>query len=227
MSECERQIRVLLVDDHPVWREGLAVLLASVPSVEVVGTAADGAAAVAAAAREQPDVVLMDIQMPVMNGAEATREVTAQSPHIAVVALTMLEDDETLFNALRAGAIGYLLKGATQADILRAITSAANGEAHFGPAIARRITRYFAAQPTSASSLAFPQLTQRENEVLKLIADGLTNAQITARLTLAHQTVRNHVHNIFAKLHVADRAEAMTRAREAGLGHRRGLNGPI
>jgi DNA-binding NarL/FixJ family response regulator len=211
-------IHVLLVDDHPVYREGLAALLDSVPAIEVVGTAEDGAVAVALAADLQPDVVVMDITMPVLDGIEATRQITAHSPHIAIVMLTMAEGDTTLFAAMRAGAIGYLLKGANQQQIVRAIVSARNGEAIFGPAIARRVTEFFAAAPAAVTSLAFPQLTPRERQVLELVADGLTNSQIAARLTLSPKTVRNSVSNIFAKLHVADRAQAILRAREAGLG---------
>jgi DNA-binding NarL/FixJ family response regulator len=154
-------IRVLLVDDHPVYRDGLAALLDSVPTVEVVGTAEDGAAAVGRAGELQPDVVVMDIAMPVLDGVEATRQIRAHSPHIAVVALTMAEGDATLFAAMRAGAIGYLLKGAGQGQIVRAIIAAANGEAIFGPAIARRVTEFFAGAPATVSSLAFPQLTPR------------------------------------------------------------------
>ncbi|OJF11113.1 response regulator [Couchioplanes caeruleus] len=218
MPPPDEPVRVLLVDDHPVYRDGLAMLLDSVPAIDVIGTAEDGAAAVALAADLQPDVIVMDILMPILDGVEATRQITAQSPHIAVIALTMADGDATLFAAMRAGAIGYLLKGARQDQIIRAIVAAAHGEAIFGPTIARRVTEFFAAAPAAITSLAFPHLTPRENEVLRLIADGLNNNQIADRLQLSPKTVRNTVSNIFAKLHVVDRAEAILRAREGGLG---------
>jgi DNA-binding NarL/FixJ family response regulator len=218
----DEPVRVLLADDHPVYRDGLAALLASVDGLEVVGTAEDGAAAVALATELQPDVVVMDVQMPVLDGIEATRRLTTASPHIGVVVLTMTEEDATLFAAMQAGARGYLLKGANQGEITRAVTAVARGEAIFGPAIARRIAEFFAAGPAgeagSAAERAFPQLTVREREVLDLVAAGRSNAQIAQSLYLSPKTVRNNVSNIFAKLHVADRAEAIVRARDAGLG---------
>jgi DNA-binding NarL/FixJ family response regulator len=217
----DEPIRVLLADDHPVYREGLAALLQSVEGLEVVGTAEDGVAAVALATELQPDVVVMDVQMPGLDGIEATRRVTTASPHIGVVVLTMAEEDATLFSAMQAGARGYLLKGANQAEITRAVTAVARGEAIFGPAIARRIADFFAGAPAagSAAEQAFPQLTAREREILELVAAGRSNGQIASILFLSPKTVRNNVSNIFAKLHVADRAEAIVRAREAGLGH--------
>jgi len=217
----DEPIRVLLADDHPVYRDGLAALLASVDGLEVVGTAEDGLSAVALATELQPDVVVMDVQMPGLDGIEATRRVTAASPHIGVVVLTMAEEDATLFSAMQAGARGYLLKGANQAEITRAVTAVARGEAIFGPAIARRIADFFADGPAAGSAVeqAFPQLTAREREILELVAAGRSNAQIASTLFLSPKTVRNNVSNIFAKLHVADRAEAIVRAREAGLGH--------
>ena len=216
----DEPIRVLLADDHPVYRDGLAALLASVDGLDVVGTAEDGEAAVALATELQPDVVVMDVQMPGLDGIEATRRLTAANPHIGVVILTMGEEDATLFSAMQAGARGYLLKGANQAEIVRAVTAVARGEAIFGPAIARRIAEFFAGGPAagSAAEQAFPQLTAREREVLELVAAGRSNAQIAGTLFLSPKTVRNNVSNIFAKLHVADRAEAIVRAREAGLG---------
>jgi DNA-binding NarL/FixJ family response regulator len=211
-------VRVLLADDHPVYRDGLAALLGSLDGVEVVGTAADGVEAVARARELQPDVVVMDVQMPRLDGIEATRAITADSPHIGVVVLTMAEEDQTLFAAMRAGARGYLLKGANQAEIVRAITAVAQGEAIFGPAIARRVAEFFSAVPVAAPGSPFPQLTAREHEILALVAAGRSNAQIATELYLSPKTVRNNVSNIFAKLHVADRAEAIIRARDAGLG---------
>ncbi|MGH3462871.1 MAG: response regulator [Kribbellaceae bacterium] len=211
-------IRVMLADDHPVYRDGLAALLGSVPGIEVVATAGTGEEAVAQAAELQPDVVVMDVQMPGIDGIEATRRVTADSPHIGVVMLTMAEADSTLFAAMRAGARGYLLKGANQAEIVRAITAVARGEAIFGPAIATRVAEFFAAAPAAAADQVFPQLTAREREILSLVAAGRSNAQIASTLFLSPKTVRNNVSNIFAKLHVADRAAAIIQAREAGLG---------
>ena len=215
MSEA---VRVMLVDDHPVYRDGLAALLGSLDGVEVVGTAADGLEAVRRAAELQPDVVVMDVQMPELDGIEATRRITADSPHVGVVVLTMAEEDQTLFAAMRAGARGYLLKGANQAEIVRAITAVAQGEAIFGPAVARRVAEFFAGAPVATEQSVFPQLTSREREVLALVAAGRSNAQIATELFLSPKTVRNNVSNIFAKLHVADRAEAIIQARDAGLG---------
>ena len=213
-------LRVVLVDDHPIYRQGLAALLGSLGGVSVVGTAADGAEAVEVARAEQPDVIVMDVQMPGVDGIEATRRITAESPHIGVVVLTMSEDDETVFQAMRAGARGYLLKGAGQEEILRAMRSVAAGEAVFGQALARRVADFFAgtAAAPSAAPSPFPQLTAREQEILDLLAAGRSNPQIAQALFLSPKTVRNNVSNIFAKLHVADRAEAIIRARDAGLG---------
>ncbi|GAB3700747.1 response regulator transcription factor [Actinocorallia lasiicapitis] len=213
--------RVLIADDHPVYRDGLRLMLASTDAVDIVGTAADGRQAVDLAAETRPDVVVMDLQMPHLDGIEATRRIVAHRPATGVLALTMHDDDESVFAAMLAGARGYLVKGADQEEILRAITSVAHGEAIFGPALAARVTRYFtvlaSTRPTAGIS-PFPQLTARENDVLALIAAGLTNPQIAARLYLSPKTVRNRVSNVFAKLQVADRAQAIVQAREAGLG---------
>lgn len=214
-------ITVLIVDDHPPFRAGLRALLESTPAVAVVGDAGSGDEAIRLAARLQPDVILMDVQMSAMNGIEATRHILATSPHIAILILTMFEDDDFVFAALRAGARGYLLKGTMKADLLRAIQSAASGEAIFGAGIARRVIQYFAeARPASAiPPYAFPELTQREREILDLIASHESNAEIAERLGVSLKTVRNHVSNIFSKLQVVDRAQAILRAREAGIGH--------
>ncbi|MBI4340250.1 MAG: response regulator transcription factor [Chloroflexi bacterium] len=213
-------IRVLIADDHPVYRDGLRTLLTSLPDTEVAGEASTGEEAVALAASSMPDVALMDINMPGMNGIEATRRINQSHPLVAVVMLTMFEDDDSVFAALRAGARGYLLKGADQAEISRAVRAAASGEAIFGPAIATRLMNYFAARPAAPPS-AFPDLTQREREVLALIAQGLSNTDIARRFYLSPKTVRNHVSNILGKLQVADRVQAALRAREAGLGNDR------
>jgi len=210
-------IRVLVADDHPIFRDGLAMLLASVDGIEVVGTAADGAEAVASAVRLQPDVVVMDVQMPRLNGVEATRRLAADAPSIGILVLTMSEDDGTVFATIRAGARGYLVKGAEQEEIVRAITTVASGGAVFGATLALRIAEFFAAGPPAPTD-AFPQLTAREREILDLLAAGRSNQQIAGALYLSPKTVRNNVSNVFAKLQVADRAEAIVRAREAGLG---------
>ncbi|MGY1986622.1 response regulator [Blastococcus sp. SYSU DS0669] len=213
----DEPLRVVVADDHPVYRDGLAMLLDSVPGLAVVGTAADGEAAVALALAEQPDVVVMDVQMPGIDGIEATRRVTSASPSVGIVVLTMSEDDGTVFAAVRAGARGYLLKGADQEEVVRAITTVANGGAVFGAALARRIGEFFASGPTGPETV-FPQLTAREREVLDLVAAGRSNAQIAAALYLSPKTVRNNVSNVLAKLQVTDRAQAIVRARDAGLG---------
>ena len=210
-------IRVLIVDDHPVFRYGLRALLGAEADVALAGEAEGGEAAVELAAELAPDVVLMDLNLPGINGIEATRRIMATSPHVAVLVVTMFQDDDSIYAAMRAGARGYLLKGADGEETLRAIRAVANGEAIFSPAIARRIMEHFAARP-AGPPVAFPDLTEREREILGLLAAGLTNAAIADRLSLSGKTVRNHVSNIFGKLQVADRAEAIIRAREAGLG---------
>ncbi|MGH2589144.1 MAG: response regulator [Dehalococcoidia bacterium] len=211
-------IRVLIVDDSAPFREGLRGLLESVAETAVVGEAADGDGAIAQAARLHPDVALMDLQMPGRNGIEATRRIVAASPHVGVLVLTMFEDDDSVFAAMRAGARGYLLKGAGQAETLRAIRAVASGEAIFSPAIARRLMSYFAGVRTQVAAQAFPELTEREREVLARIAAGRGNGEIAQELGLSLKTVQNHVSNVLSKLQVADRAQAILRAREAGLG---------
>jgi DNA-binding NarL/FixJ family response regulator len=213
------RITVLVADDHASFRAGLRALLAAVDDVDLVGEAADGQHAVSEAARLQPDVVLMDLNMPGLDGITATDRITTASPHIGVVVLTMLEDDESVFAALRAGARGYVLKGALRGQIVRAIHAAADGEAVFGAAIARRITDYFGrAERQHRQTEQFPQLSERERQVLALVAQHRTNPEIARQLGLSDKTVRNHVSNIFTKLRVAGRAEAIIRARAAGLG---------
>jgi DNA-binding NarL/FixJ family response regulator len=213
-------IRLLIADDHALFREGMRALLGAVPGIEVAGEAADGEAAVAQAAALQPDVILMDINMPGGGGLEATRRIRAAQPEIGIIIVTMVDDDGSVFAAMRAGARGYALKGAHHEDILQAIRAVAGGQAIFGPGIAARMMHFFEAlaagpQPTPT---AFPELSEREREVLQHMAQGATNKEIASRLVISGKTVSNHITNIFGKLQVADRAEAITRARGAGLG---------
>jgi DNA-binding NarL/FixJ family response regulator len=211
-------LRILVVDDHDEFREGLEAMLRSADGVEVVGSAPDGARAVDLALGLQPDVVLMDLQMPRLNGVEATGRIVASSPHISVVVLSMMDDEDSVFAAVRAGARGYLLKGARRQEILRAIEAAGSGEVIFGPGIADRMMTYFRGLRARPAAEVFPELTERERVVLARIADGLDNSEIARELGLSVKTVRNHASNIFAKLQVAHRAQAIVRAREAGLG---------
>lgn len=211
-------IRVLIADDHPLFREGLRSMLVASPETELIGEAATGDEAIAEAADLQPDVLLMDLQMPGTNGIEATRRIRATSPHIAILVLTMFSDDDSVFAALRAGAQGYILKGADRAELLRAIVAVSRGEAIFSPAIAKLLMRHFATLSAEQMPTVFPELTDRERGLLDLIAQGRSNTEIATRLVLSPKTVRNHVSNILSKLHVADRAQAIIRAREAGLG---------
>ncbi len=211
-------VRVLLVDDHPVFRHGLRALLDALPEVVVVAEGTDGREAVALAAEHRPDVVIMDLQMPGLDGVAATREIVAASPEVGVLVLTMFDDDDSVFSAMRAGARGYLVKGADSPDVLRAVTAVARGEAIFGPGVAERVLGYLTRPLSAYDEVAFPTLTAREREVLSLIAAGLGNNQIATRLVLSPKTVRNNVSSIFAKLQVADRSEAIVRARRAGLG---------
>ena len=211
-------LRILIADDHPLFRDGLRALLQAAPDMELVGDATTGDEAASLAAELQPDVVLMDIQMPGRSGVEATRRIVQGSPHIRVLVVTMFEDDRTVFAAMRAGARGYVLKGASSSEMLRAIQAVGGGEAIFSPGIAVRLTEYFAMSQPSASPPIFPELSDREREILELIAQGRSNAEIAARLVLSPKTVRNHVSNVLHKLQAADRTEAAIRAREAGLG---------
>ncbi len=217
-------IRIIIADDHPVFRFGLRALLNAMPDTEVVGEATSGEEVIALAGSVHPDVILMDIAMPGVNGIEATRRIRESQPDVRILIVTMLEDD-SVFAAMRAGARGYVVKGTEPAEVLRAIRAVAEGEAIFSPAIAERLMHYFATPPTavsdptqSATTLVFPDLTDREREVLALIAQGLTNSAIAERLVLSQKTVRNYITEIFSKLQVADRAQAIIRARNAGLG---------
>ncbi len=212
------KISVLIADDHTLFRDGLRALLASTPEMEFVGEAATGQEAIELAAALQPDLIIMDLQMPVVNGIDATRQIVHTSPHIAVLVVTMYDDDQNVFAAMRAGARGYLLKGATREETLRAIRAVGSGEAIFSPAIAMRLMDYFGNIRPSAPARLFPELTEREREILSLIARGYKNAEIAEQLVLSPKTVRNHITNVFSKLQVADRAEAVLRARQAGLG---------
>ncbi|MGY1697896.1 MULTISPECIES: response regulator [unclassified Geodermatophilus] len=215
----EPAMRAVVADDHPVFRQGLRVLLEDL-GVEVVAEAPDGTGAVEAALRERPDVVLMDVQMPGLSGIEATRRLVERWPEVRVLVLTMVADDEAVFAAVQAGALGYLLKGAGQAEIGRALESVAAGQGVYGAEVARRLRAFFTAG-SGVVARPFPELSDREREVLDLIAAGLPNTAIASRLFLSEKTIRNNVTSIFAKLGVRDRAEAVVRAREAGLGRER------
>jgi DNA-binding NarL/FixJ family response regulator len=209
-------IRVLIADDHPMFRFGLRALLSAEADIEIAGEATDGQEAVNQAGRLQPDLVLMDINLPVLNGIEATRQIASSYPAVGILIITMFEDD-TIFAALRAGARGYILKGAEGEETLRAIRAAANGEAIFSPEIARRLNRFFAQPLPQPAPQPFQDLTPRERDILRLLARGLTNMAIAERLSLSPKTVRNQVSIIFSKIQVSDRAEAIIKAREAGL----------
>jgi DNA-binding NarL/FixJ family response regulator len=199
-------------------RDGLRALFASVSDIEVVGEAETGAEVIGKADQLQPDVILMDIQMPGVNGIQATRQIVNKHPNIGVIVVTMYKDDDSVFAAMRAGARGYILKGADQEEMLRAIRAVARGEALFGPEIAARLVKFFSSPQSDLSPQAFPELTAREREVLDLIAKGLNNQAIANRLSISEKTVRNHISNIFNKLQVVDRAQAIVKAREAGMG---------
>lgn len=214
-------VRVVVADDHPTFRRGVTALLASVADIELVGEAADGESAVEVATAMRPDVVLMDLTMPGVGGVEATRRITAAAPQVAVLVVTMLDDDEAVFAAMRAGARGYVVKGQDTDDVLRAVRSVARGDAVFGPAVAGRVLSYLTRPLSARDPVLFPELSDREREVLELLARGHTNSDIARVLVLSPKTVRNHVSNIFTKLQVAGRADAVERARSAGLGRTR------
>jgi DNA-binding NarL/FixJ family response regulator len=212
-------IRVMIADDHKLFREGIKALLAITDDIEIVGEAEDGDAALKKSRELEPDVILMDINMPGMNGIRVTEQILEKHPQTRIIMLTMLEDDASIFHAMRAGARGYLLKGADPDEMLSVIRAVAEGQALFGPAIATRLMNYFKelGVKSAAPGTPFPELTERELEILRLISQGLNNQKIAQKLVLSHKTVRNHITNIFSKLQVADRAQAIVRAREAGL----------
>ena len=217
-----KAIRVLLADDHTIFREGLAALLESVDDIEVVGTAGTGQATIQQAQKLLPDVILLDILMPDLTGIEVTYHIMNLQPRARIVMLTMLEDDDSLFAAMRAGARGYILKGANKAEVLQTLRAVAQGHASFGPTIAARLMAFFQnvelPPQQHETPLIFPELTDREREVLDLIAAGSNNQAIAARLFISPKTVSNHISSIFDKLQVADRAQAIIKARQAGLG---------
>lgn len=215
------RIRLMIADDHKLFREGIKALLAVTDDIEIIGEAEDGDSALQISQELQPEILLMDINMPGLNGIQATQQILEKQPQIRIIMLTMLEDDASVFNAMRVGARGYLLKGADSQEVLSVIRAVAEGQALFGPAIATRLLNYFKEMSTkpavSSTGTPFPELSERELEVLRLIAQGLNNQEIARKLVLSSKTVRNHITNIFSKLQVAGRAQAIVRAREAGL----------
>lgn len=215
-------IRLLVADDHALFREGLQALFSATPGVEIVGEAASGEETVALAEKLQPDIILMDIHMPGMDGIKATRRILRVNPTVGVIMVTMLEEDASLFSAMRAGARGYVLKGAHHQELLHTVRAVASGQVLFGPSTASRIMGFFqdieADLKPSLPEEIFPELTPRELEVLELIAQGANNNQIAEKLVISDKTVRNHITSIFSKLQVADRAQAIIKARDAGLG---------
>jgi DNA-binding NarL/FixJ family response regulator len=215
------RIKLMIADDHRLFREGIKALLAVTDDLEIVGEAEDGESVIKKCEELQPDVILMDINMPGLNGIRATEQILQRQPQTRIVMLTMLEDDASVFNAMRVGAKGYLLKGADPQEVLSVIRAVAEGQALFGPAIATRLMNYFKELSTRPAlpqiDPPFAELTDREMEVLRLISQGLNNQEIAQKLFLSPKTVRNHITNIFSKLQVADRAQAIVRAREAGL----------
>lgn len=211
-------IRVLVADDHRLFRDGLRALLNSAPDIEVVGEAGDGEEVVAKAAAVRPDVILMDLQLPGFNGIEATRRILRSQPGVRVLVVTMFEDTDTVLAAMRAGARGYILKDTAEEALLRSLRAVASGEAMFGPAVAERLMDYLAEATHPTGRAAFPELTDREREVLLLLARGMSNQKVADHMGISLKTVRNHVSNILARLQVADRTEAVARARAAGMG---------
>ena len=216
-------VRALIVDDHPLFRRGLRTLLAALPEIAVIGEAGSGEEAVRLAGELHPDLVLMDLQMPGGSGLAATRAIVNADPHTRVLVVTLSAEDDSVFAALRAGAHGYLLKEAEDEEMLRAVRAVAEGGVIFSPGIAARLLSFFAAPRRSLPQDSFPELSEREREILVLIAKGHNNAAIAEQLVLSRKTVSNYVSNIFNKLHVADRAQAIVRAREAGFGMGNGV----
>jgi DNA-binding NarL/FixJ family response regulator len=214
-----KKIRVLIADDHPLFRDGLRVLLEAAEDLELAAEAETGEDAVRLAVESKPDLTLMDVNLPGINGIEAARQITAALPGANLLMLTMFDDDHSVYNAMRAGARGYILKGAKREEMLRAIRAAASGEAIFSPEIAARMMNFFTnIQPSQPAENAFPELTEREREILSMLARDYKNTESAAELFLSVKTVRNHVSNILSKLQVADRIEAARRAPRAGLG---------
>lgn len=210
-------IRILIADDHQPFRRGLRAMLNSETDLEVVGETETGQATVAQAEVLQPDLVLMDLNMPGFNGLEATRRILHTSPHIRILVLTMADDDESVFAALRAGARGFLVKGALKADVLRAIRAVYNGDAIFSPGVARRLIHYFATARSQLPMDSFPELTERERQILTMMVQGHTAQGIADILVLSVKTIRNHISNICTKLEVSDRTQAILRAKNAGV----------
>ena len=211
-------VRILIADDHPLVRSGMRALLTATEDLEVVGEAATGEEAMSLAAALQPDVIVMDLRMPGINGIEATRRIMQSYPHMRILVVTLFEDDDSVFAALRAGARGYILKEANEVEVLRAIRAVGGGDAIFSSTIAQRLLGFFAAPRPAALAAPFPDLTDREREILTLIAQGCSNGEIAQTLVISLKTVRNYISSIFSKLQVVDRAQAILRAREAGLG---------
>ncbi len=211
-------LTILIVDDHPLFRKGLRTLLGTLPQVQIVGEATNGTEAARLVDQLQPNLVLMDLQMPGGDGLTAIRQIAGSSPHIHMLVLTMFEDDDSVFAAMRAGARGYVLKDMDDDEMTRAILAVGHGEAIFSPAIAARVIAFFAAPYALAPKELFPTLNDREREILALMAKGATNDAIAQQLIVTQKTVSNYVSSILSKLHVADRAQAVIRAREAGLG---------
>ncbi len=214
-------IRVLIADDHPLFRSGMRALLTADQGTELTGEATTGEEVLGLVEECQPDVVLMDLHMPGISGIDATRRILRSSPSTRILVVTMFEDDHSVFSAIRAGARGYVLKGANPEEVLRAIRVVAGGEAIFSPSVATRLIEFFGGLRPQELPQSFPELTDRERQILDLIAQGRSNAEIARQLSLSAKTVANHVSNILSKLQVADRAQAMLRAREAGLGQGR------
>jgi len=211
-------LRILIADDHTLVRSGMRALLQTEEDLEVVGEAATGEQVVTMATTLQPDVIVMDLRMPGISGIEATRRILHSNPAIRILVVTLLEEDDTLFAALRAGARGYVLKEASEVELLRAIRAVGEGEAIFSASMAQRLVGFFAAPRQAAFSLPFPDLTEREREILTLIAQGRSNSEIAQQLVIGQKTVRNYISSIFSKLQVADRSQAIVKAREAGMG---------